>query len=83
MHPQVKLDKKPFLQVERLQGIIAKLKAENVEYQNNSKTQQFEDSIQELQQKLKQTGTLLLLPLLHKSLSAKKVLSAPLAHGNG
>ena len=54
---QAKLDKKTSMQVERLQGIITKLKAENVEYQNNSKTQQFEDSIQELQQKLKQTGT--------------------------
>ena len=46
-------------QVERLQGTITKLKAENVEYRNNNKTQQFEASIQELQQKLQQTGTFL------------------------
>lgn len=46
-----------FLQVERLQGVITKLKAENVEYRDNNKTQQFEASIQELQQKLQQTGT--------------------------
>ena len=45
------------LQVERLQGTITKLKAENVEYRSNNKTQQFEASIQELQQKLQQTGT--------------------------
>ena len=47
------------VQVERLQGIINKLTAENVEYRDNNKTQQFEVRIQELQQMLKQTGELL------------------------
>ena len=44
------------VQVDRLQGIISKLQAENVEYRDNSKTEQFEDKILELQQKLHQTG---------------------------
>ena len=44
------------MQVERLQGVITKLKAENVDYQNDNKTQQFEASIQELQKKLQETG---------------------------
>ena len=44
------------LQVDRLQTVINKLKAENVEYRNNSKTDQFEARIQELQQKLQDTG---------------------------
>jgi len=47
------------VQVERLQGIINKLTAENVEYRDNNKTQQFEVRIQELQQMLKQTGEFL------------------------
>ena len=47
------------MQVERLQGIINKLTAENVEYRDNNKTQQFEVRIQELQQMLKQTGDFL------------------------
>lgn len=50
-------------QVERLQGIINKLTAENVEYRDNNKTQQFEVRIQELQQILKQTGEFLSLLL--------------------
>lgn len=45
--------------MERLQGIINKLTAENVEYRDNNKTQQFEVRIQELQQTLKQTGEFL------------------------
>ncbi len=45
--------------MERLQGIINKLTAENVEYRDNNKTQQFEVRIQELQQMLKQTGEVL------------------------
>ena len=44
------------LQVERLQSVINKLKAENVEYRNNSKTDQFEARIQELEKKLQDTG---------------------------
>lgn len=44
------------LQVERLQGAISKLNAENVQYRDNNKTQQFETRIQELEQKLQQTG---------------------------
>lgn len=47
------------VQVERLQGIINKLTAENVGYRDNNKTQEFEVRIQELQQMLKQTGELL------------------------
>lgn len=51
-----KMEKKDWdTQVERLQGIINKLTAENVEYRDNNKTQQFEVRIQELQQILKQT----------------------------
>ena len=45
-----------WLQVERLQGIINKLTAENVEYRDNNKTQQFEVQIQELQREVQQTG---------------------------
>ncbi|KAL3149281.1 hypothetical protein ABBQ32_002097 [Trebouxia sp. C0010 RCD-2024] len=51
-----KMEKKDWdAQVERLQGVITKLQAENVAYRDNNKTQQFEASIQELQQKLQQT----------------------------
>lgn len=42
--------------MERLQGIINKLTAENVEYRDNNKTQQFEVQIQELQREVQQTG---------------------------
>lgn len=45
-----------WLQVERLQGVINKLTAENVEYRDNNKTQQFEVQIQELQREVQQTG---------------------------
>ncbi|DBA70500.1 TPA: hypothetical protein ACH3X2_011901 [Trebouxia sp. C0005] len=51
-----KMEKKDWdTQVERLQGIINKLTAENVGYRDNNKTQEFEVRIQELQQMLKQT----------------------------
>ena len=39
-----------------MQGIINKLTAENVEYRDNNKTQQFEVCIQELQREVQQTG---------------------------
>lgn len=51
-----KMEKKAWdTEVDRLQGTISKLQAENVEYRDNSKTDQFEDKILELQQKLHQT----------------------------
>ena len=45
-------------QVEGLQSTISRLQAENVEYRDNSKSEQFEAQILELQQKLHQTGVL-------------------------
>lgn len=45
------------MQVDRLQGVINKLKAENVEYRDNNKTNQFEARIQELEKKVRDTGT--------------------------
>ena len=49
--------------MERLQSVINKLKAENVEYRNNSKTDQFEARIQELEKKLQNTGAQKVTPL--------------------
>ena len=45
-------------QVEGLQSTISRLQAENVEYRDNSKSEQFEAQILQLQQKLHQTGVL-------------------------
>ncbi len=51
-----------FPQVERLQSTINKLNAENVEYRDNNKTQQFEVHIQDLEQKLRDTGNAAVCP---------------------